>query len=118
MRYYKKAMFGTAITGILAMASLAIGLVTEASAGCLNLQGFKAGAAQPISWQGKGEFGPGLLLLVADRGGSVDGIVGFWRVTNVAADGTVFDNAFSSGIRTEQRSTTMPESRQRKAIFV
>ena len=56
MRCYKKAMFRTAITGTLAMVSLAMGLVTEASAGCPNLPGFRAGAAQPISWQGKGEI--------------------------------------------------------------
>ena len=48
MRCYKKAMFRTAITGTLAMVSLAIGLVTEASAGCANAPGFKAGAFQPI----------------------------------------------------------------------
>jgi len=100
MRCYKKAMFRTAITGTLAMVSLAMGLVTEASAGCPNLPGFKAGAAQPISWQGKGEFGPGSPLLVADRDDSVDRIVGFWRVKYVSKgtpgvpDGTVFDNAF------------------------
>src|SRR5215831_3559534 len=81
MRCYKKAMFRTAITGTLAMVSLAMGLVTEASAACPNLPGFKAGAFQPISWQRKGEFEPGSLLLVADRDDSVDGIVGFWRVT-------------------------------------
>jgi hypothetical protein len=101
MRCYKKAMFRTAITGTLAMASLAIGLATEASAECLNLSGFKfkAGAVQPISWQGTGGFGPGSLLLVADRDDSVDGIVGFWRVTYVSKgnsgigipDGTVID---------------------------
>ena len=97
MRCYKKAMFRTAITGTLAMVSLAMGLVTEASAGCPNLPGFKAGAAQLISWQGKGEFEPGSPLLVADRDDSVDGIVGFWRVTFVSKgtpglpDGTVFD---------------------------
>ena len=56
MRCYNKAMFRTAITGTVAMVSLAMGPVTEASAGCLNLPGFKAGAVQPISWQGKGEF--------------------------------------------------------------
>ena len=91
MRCYKKAMFRTAITGTLAMVSLAMGLVTEASSGCPNLPGLKAGAAQPISWQGKAEFGPGSPLLVADRDNSVDGIVGLWRVTYVAPDGTVFD---------------------------
>ena len=99
MRCYNKATFRTAITGTLAMVSLAMGLVTEASAGCLNLPGFKAGAAQPISWQGKGEFEPGSLLLVADRDDSADGIVGFWRVTYVSKgnssigipDGTVID---------------------------
>ena len=94
MRCYKKAMFRTAITGTLAMVSLAMGLVTEASAGCVNLPGFKAAAFQPISWQGKGEFGPGLPLLVADRDDSVDGIVGFWIVTYVLPDGTVFGNGF------------------------
>jgi hypothetical protein len=100
MRCYKKAMFRTAITGTLAMVSLAMGLVTEASAGCPNLPGFKAGAVQPISWQGKGEFGPGSPLLVADRDDSVDGIVGFWWVTQVSKgtpglpDGTVFDEGF------------------------
>ena len=95
MRCYKKAMFRTAITGTLGMVSLTMGLVTEASAGCPNLPGFKAVAAQPISWQGKGEFGPGSPLLVADRDDSVDGIVGFWNVTFVSKgnpdipDGTV-----------------------------
>src|SRR5882672_6751532 len=84
MRCYKKAIFRTAITGTLAMVSLAMGLVTEASAGCPNLPGFKAGTAQPISWQGKGEFQPGSPLLVADRDDSVDRIVGFWRVTLVS----------------------------------
>ena len=76
------------------MGSLAMGLVSEASAGCPNLPGFKAGVFQPASWQGKGEFGPGSLLLVADRDDSVDGIVGFWRVTYVRPDGTVFDEGF------------------------
>ena len=100
MRCYKKAIFRTAITGTLAMVSLAMGLVTEASAGCVNPPGFKAGAFQPISWQGTGEFGRGSPLLVADREDSVDRIVGFWRVTYVSKsnpgvpDGTVFDNAF------------------------
>jgi hypothetical protein len=94
MRCYKKAMFRTAITGTLAMVSLAMGLVTEGSAGCPNLPGLKAGAAQPISWQGKGEFGPGSPLLVAGRDDSVDGIVGFWRVTYALPDGTVFVNGF------------------------
>jgi hypothetical protein len=92
MRCYKKAMFITAITGTLAMVSLAMGLVTEASAGCPNLPGFKAGAVQPMSWRGTGEFGPGSLLLVADRDDSVDGIVGFWRVKYVLPDGSVADN--------------------------
>jgi hypothetical protein len=65
MRCYKKAMFRTAITGTLATVSLAVGLVTQASAGCPNLPGFKAGAVQPISWQGKGEFERSSPLLVA-----------------------------------------------------
>lgn len=88
MRCYKKAMFGIAITGALAMGSLAMGLVTEASAGCPNPPGFKAGAFQPISWQRTGEFGPGSLLLVADRDESVDRIVGFWKVTYLLPGGT------------------------------
>ena len=88
MRCYKKAMFRTVITGTLAMASLAMGLVTEASAGCPNLPGFKAGAFQPISWQRTGEFGPGSLLLVADREESVDRIVGMWKVTYLLPGGT------------------------------
>ena len=91
MRCYKKAMFRTAITGTLAVVSLAVGPVTEASAGCPNFPGLKASAFQPASWQGKGEFGPGSPLLVADTDDSVDGIVGLWRVTYVAPDGTVFD---------------------------
>jgi hypothetical protein len=100
MRCYNKAMFRTAITGTLAMVSLAMGLVTEASAGCVNPPGFKAGAFQPISWQGTGEFGPGSPLLVANHDDSVDGIVGFWRVMYVTKgtpglpDGTVLDDAF------------------------
>jgi hypothetical protein len=100
MRYYKKAMLRTAITGTLAMVSLAMGLATVASAGCANPPGFKAAAFQPISWQGSGEFGRGWPLLVADRDDSVDGIVGFWSVTFVSKgtpgvpDGTVFENGF------------------------
>ena len=91
MRCYKKAMFRTAVTGTLAMVSLAMGLGTEASAGCANPPGFKARAFQPISWQRTGKFGLGSPLLVADHDDSVDGIVGFWRVRYVAPDGTVFD---------------------------
>jgi hypothetical protein len=101
MRCYKKAMFRIAITGTLAMGSLAMGLVTEAPAGCVSPPGLKVGAFHPISWQRTGEFGLGLPpLLVADREDSVDRIVGFWRVTYVSKgnpgvpDGTVFDNAF------------------------
>jgi hypothetical protein len=100
MRCCKKAMFRTAITGTLAMVSLAIGLVTAASAGCPNLPGFKAGAVQPMSWRGTGEFGPGSLLLIADHDDSVDGIVGFWRVTFMSKgtpgipDGAVFLDGF------------------------
>jgi hypothetical protein len=94
MRCYNKAMIRTAITGTLAMVSLAMGLVTQASAGCPNLSGLKAGAVQPMSWQGKAEFGLGSLLLVADRNDSVDGIVGFWIVTYVLPDGTVLGNGF------------------------
>jgi hypothetical protein len=94
MRCYKKAMFRTAITGTLAMVSLAMGLVTAASAGCANLPGFKAGTVQPMSWRGTGESGSGPLLLIADRDDSVDGIVGFWRVKYVLSDGTVLDDAY------------------------
>jgi hypothetical protein len=100
MRCYKKAMFRTAITGTLAMVSLAMGLVTEASAGCPNLPGFKASAVQPMSWRGTGEFGPGSPVLIADRDDSVDGIVGFWIVTYVSKgtpglrDGTVLGPGF------------------------
>ena len=123
MRCYKKAMVRTAITGTLAMVSLAMGLATEASAGCVNPPGFKAGAFQPISWQRTGEFGPGSPLLVANNDASVDRIVGFWRVTYVtkallacltARSSTTHS---SSGIRTEQRSIT-PKNRQRVAMFV
>jgi hypothetical protein len=88
MRCCNKAMFRIAITGALAMSSLAMGLVTQASAGCVNPPGFKAGAFQPISWQGTGEFGRGSPLLVADREESVDGIVGLWKVTYLLPDGT------------------------------
>jgi len=100
MRCYKKAMFRTAIIGTLATVSLALGLVTEASAGCVNPPGLKAGAFRPISWQGTGEFGPGSPLLVADHDASVDGIAGFWRVTYVSKgspslpDGTVLLDGF------------------------
>ena len=100
MRCYKKAMFRTAITGALAMVSLAMGPVTEASAGCVNPPGFKAGAFQPMSWQRTGEFERGSPLLVADRDDSVDGIVGFWSVTYMSEgnpgvpDGTVFFGGF------------------------
>ena len=84
MRSCKKVMFRTAITGTLAVVSLAMGLVTEASAGCPNLPEFKAGTAQPISCQGKGEFQSGSPLLVADRDDSVYRIAGFWTVPLVS----------------------------------
>jgi hypothetical protein len=115
MRCCNKAMFRIAITGALAMSSLAMGLVTQASAGCVNPPGFKAGAFQPISWQGTGEFGRGSPLLVADREESVDGIVGLWKVRICCLTARASDS--SSGIRTEQRSIT-PTPRQRLAIFV
>ena len=88
MRCYKKAMFRIAITGGLAMGSLAMGLASEASAGCPSLPGFKAGVFQPISWRGTGEFGPGSALLVADHEDSVDQIVGMWKVTYLLPGGT------------------------------
>jgi hypothetical protein len=88
MRCYKKAMFRIAITATIAMGSLAMGLASEASAGCVSPPGFKAGAFQPTSWQRTGEFGPGSLLLVGDRDESVDRIVGFWAVTYVLPGGT------------------------------
>ena len=94
MRCYNKAMFRTAITGTLVMVSLAVGPVTEASAGCPNLPGFKASAVQPMSWRGTGEFGPGSPLLIADGDAPVDGIVGFWIVTYVLPDGTVLNDGF------------------------
>jgi hypothetical protein len=94
MRCCNKAMFRTAITGALAIVSLAMGLATAASAGCVNLPGFKAGAVQPMSWRGTGEFGPGSLLLIADRDDSVDGIVGLWLVKYLLPDGTVLDHGF------------------------
>jgi hypothetical protein len=94
MRCYKKAMFRTAITGTLGMVSLAMGLVTEAAAGCPNFPGLKVGAFQPISWQRTGEFGRGSPLLVADGDNSVDRIVGFWSVKYVLPDDTVLGGGF------------------------
>lgn len=94
MRCFKKAMFGIAITATLAVGSLAIGLVTEASAGCVSPPRLKVGAFHPISWQETGEFGRGPLLLVADRDEAVDRIVGFWRVVYVLPDNTVLGDGF------------------------
>ena len=93
MGCYKKAIFKTAITGTLAIVSLGMVLVAEASAGCGNLA--KAGAIQPLSWQGNGQFRPGSFLLVADRDDSIDRIVGFWKVTLVLPDGTVLDDGYT-----------------------
>jgi hypothetical protein len=93
MGCYKKAILKTAITGTFAMVSLGMVLVAEATAGCGSLA--KAGAIQPLSWQGNGQFGPGSLLLVADRDDSVDRIVGFWRVMLVLPDGTVIDDGYT-----------------------
>ena len=93
----EKAIFKTAIIGTLAMVSLGMVFVAEAPAGCGNFEGYKAGAIQPLSWQGAGEFGPGSLLLVADRDDSVERIVGFWKTTFVSKgspgipDGEVID---------------------------
>jgi hypothetical protein len=101
MGCYKKATFKTAITGTLAMVLLGMGLVAEASAGCGNLEGLKAGAIQPMSGQETGQFRPGSLLLVADREDSVDRIVGFWKVKLVSEgnpgipDGTVLNDGFA-----------------------
>jgi hypothetical protein len=76
-------------------------LVAEARAGCGNLEGQKAGAVQPLSWQGTGQFGRVSFLLVADREASVDRIVGFWKATLLSEnspgipDGTVIDAGFA-----------------------
>jgi hypothetical protein len=100
MRSYKKAMLRIAITGALAMGSLAMGLAGEVSAGCVSPPGLKAGLFHPISWQRTGEFGRGSSLLAVNHEDSVDRIVGFWKVTYTSKgnpgvpDGTVFDNAF------------------------
>jgi len=98
---YRKAIFKTAITGTVAMVLLGMGLVAEASAGCGNFEELKTGAIQPLSGQGTGQFRPGSLLLVADHEGSVDRIVGFWKVKLVSEgnpgipDGTVLDDGFA-----------------------
>jgi hypothetical protein len=98
---YNKATFKTAMTGTVAIVLFGVGLVAEASAGCENLEGLKAGAIQPMSGQETGQFRPGSLLLVADRDDSVDRIVGFWKVTTVSEgnpgipDGTVLDAGFA-----------------------
>jgi hypothetical protein len=60
-----------------------------------------AGAVEPLSWQGIGQFRPVSLLLVADREASVDRIVGFRKATLVSEgsrgipDGTVIDAGFA-----------------------
>lgn len=101
MSSYKKTFCKAAMTGALAMVSLSMVLVAEASAGCGNFERYKGGAFQPMSWHGTGEFGPGSSLLVTDRGDSVDRIVGFWKVTFVSkgspgiADGTLIDDGFA-----------------------
>jgi hypothetical protein len=100
MGKYKKAMFKTAIAGTLAIGFLTV-LVADASAGCNSFEGYNAGAIQPGSWQAKGQFGPGSLVLIADRDSSVDRIVGFWKVKLVSEgnpgipDGTVLDDGFA-----------------------
>jgi hypothetical protein len=100
MGCFKKAIFKTSITGTLAMVLLGMGLVAEASAGCGNLERLKAGAIRPLSWRGTGQFRPVSLLLVADREGFVDRIVGFWKTTFLSEgspgirDGTVIDAGF------------------------
>jgi hypothetical protein len=101
MGCYKKPIFKTAIIGTLAMVSLGMVLVAEARAGCGDLAWHTAGGVQPPSWQGTGQLGPVSLLLVADREGSVDRIVGFWKATLVSEgspgipDGTVIDAGFA-----------------------
>ena len=101
MGWYRKATFKTAITGTLAMGLLGMVLVAEAPAECGNFDGLKTGAISPMSPQGAGQFGPGSLLLVADREGAVDRIVGFWKVMTVSEgnpgipDGTVLDAGFA-----------------------
>jgi hypothetical protein len=74
MRCYKKAMFRTAITGTLAMVSLAIGLVTEASAGCVNPPGFKAGASRS---RGNGRVNSGQARLCWSRTATTP-LMGSW----------------------------------------
>jgi len=100
MGKYKKAIFKTAIAGTLSIGFLSV-LVADASAGCNSFEGYNAGAIQPGSWQGTGQFGPGSLVLIADHDSSVDRIVGFWKVQLVSegnsgiADGTVLDDGFA-----------------------
>jgi hypothetical protein len=101
MAFCRKAIFKTAITGTVAMASLGMVLVAEASAGCGNFEGYRASAIRPLSWQPPGQFEPGSLLLVAGQEGSVDRIVGFWKVTLLSKgtpgipDGTEIDAGFT-----------------------
>ena len=95
-----RAMFKTAIAGILSIVLVGTVFVTGATAQCVSSDWLKTGAIQPQSWQGAAQFRRNSFFLVAGQEGNDDRIVGFWKVKFVSdgnpgiPDGAVIDNGF------------------------
>ena len=96
-----KPMFKVAITGTLAIVLLGMVFVSKAAAGqCASVERLKVGTVQLQSWQGAAQLRQAAYVLVADREGFDDRIVGFWNAKFLSEgnpgipDGAVIDNAF------------------------
>ena len=95
-----RTIFKTAITGTLAIALHGIVFVSKATAQCGYPQWNRTEAVQPMSWQGVARPRPDSVMLAANKEGSDDRIVGFWKFKFVSEgtrgipDGTVIDNGF------------------------
>jgi hypothetical protein len=95
-----RKIFKTLVTGTLAMALHGIVFVSNATAQCGVPRWTQTDAVQPLPWQGAAPLRPAALLPAANKEGSDDRIVGFWKFKFVSEgtpgipDGAVIDNGF------------------------
>ena len=95
-----RTSFKTAISVTLAIALDGIVFVSKATAQCGYPQWNNTEGIQPMSWQGAARLRPDSVMLAANKEGSDDRIVGFWKFkfvsegTSGIPDGAVIDNGF------------------------
>lgn len=95
-----RRIFKTALSGTLAIALHGIVFVSKATAQCGVPRWTGTEAVQPLSSQGAARPRPASFLPAADKEGSDDRIVGFWKFRFVSEgtpgipDGVVIDNGF------------------------